>query len=493
MTVKPGTLDQETKELSPFESLHTLNPQYPRPTIVDFLQIKENSKLLDYVVEDAFGSHVFPGNVDDYPIERFLNDMNTQLAEPNPIHLWTYFPLCSKKCNFCQYPIVAVGSSEQRVNSLSKKWIDALIEEMRLWLEAVPNLRGAPVGEFNFFGGTPSLIPNHEIERVMDYLYANFNFTKDSTLRIEGNADSFSKESLEFLQKMGFNKVSIGIQSFDDEVLKLSNVSHTRAQAIDFIKMAQDMGFDRVNGDLIYGMLNQTVASVEEDIRTVLDLELTSVDWSKLHLKDYKETRTSIAGNHPAVWQKESWRTNLSGRGYHFPTIGEQYQMRELFSKALTSADYLEHPTMYFSKKGLGPERWKSIMVDQDKQCIEVAIGLGGSSSCRNSEAHISVDTKTYFDTIKAGEIPLDSAKGFSEHGKVIRAIRMALSSCQPLIDSLHQSRFPGSSLFDEYWLPKFMGLQERGLVTIDDELRKIELTYDGQTIVEAIMHTEIN
>src|SRR6266516_974348 len=145
---------------------------------------------------------------------------------------------------------------------------------------------------------------------------------------------------------------------------------------------------------------------------------------------------------------------------------------------------------MYFSKQGTEPERWKSLMVDQDKQRAEVAIGLGGNSSCSWSEARTIVDPTAYMARVAAGLVPLASATGLDHEGRVARAIRMALSTCQPLDDRIHRGRFPGSSLFDDRWRPIFESLCRRGLMLMDRCNERISLTAEGRTLVEAIINT---
>ena len=113
--------------------------------------------------------------------------------------------------------------------------------------------------------------------------------------------------------------------------------------------------------------------------------------------------------------------------------------MWEVLADGMVANGYTEHPTTYFARDGLGPEKWKSLMVDQDKQCAEVAIGLGGSSSCRRSEAISDVNAKTYSEAVHSGRIPLASATRFSESAQEARAIKMALSTLQPFDDRLHQ------------------------------------------------------
>jgi coproporphyrinogen III oxidase-like Fe-S oxidoreductase len=147
---------------------------------------------------------------------------------------------------------------------------------------------------------------------------------------------------------------------------------------------------------------------------------------------------------------------------------------------------------MYFAQAGQGPEKWKAIMADQDKQEAEVAIGLGGSSSCRASEAITTVNPNSYIRAVTSGVIPLDSATRFDEHGREARAVKMGLPSCQPLSEYLHLQRFPGRSLFTAPWRTKFDNLQERGLATLDHRVGQVCLTEAGCELIEAIINTEL-
>ncbi len=162
--------------------------------------------------------------------------------------------------------------------------------------------------------------------------------------------------------------------------------------------------------------------------------------------------------------------------------------MREVLTDGLQAAGYTEHPTMYFARDGLGPEKWKAIMVDQDKQEAEVAIGLGGSSSCRASEAITDVQWKSYAEAVDSGRVPLGSATRFTPEAQEARAIKMALSTLQPVRDDLHRERF-GRSLLDTPWSQRFRDLAARGLVTGDDEA--VRLTENGEVLVEAIINAE--
>jgi coproporphyrinogen III oxidase-like Fe-S oxidoreductase len=472
------------------ESLSVIDPAYPAPEVAEVLRAPGNEHLLDYVTEDPFGAHVFPGNIPDHPPESFLRDLDAQLAGSAPIHLWSYIPTCSYRCRFCQYPVVLVKGEPSVTERKAAQWVDLNVREARLWLEQVPNLASVPIGEYNVFGGTPSLLPQAAIAELLGFYRDNFAFTKDTAIRFEGDPTTMTRELLEFLYAQGCTKLSCGVQSFDDPVLEQSGRPHTAETCLEFIRNAQEIGFEWISVDLMYGLLDQTVASVERDLAYILDTGVTAVVCAKLHLKSYADTRTGVAGEKPAAWQIPEYRDRLVRQGHRWPTLGEQYQMRDVLARGLTAGGYVEHPTMYFAQRGKGPEKWKAIMVDQDKQEAEVAIGLGGSSSCRASEAITEVRWDGYTRAVESGAVPLGSATRFDADSREARAIKMALSSCRPVSDTLHRERFPGHSLFASPWRERFESLRDRGLVTIGADT--VALTETGTTLVEAIINTEL-
>ncbi|NUP30803.1 MAG: radical SAM protein [Streptomycetaceae bacterium] len=474
-------------------SLRETDPSAPAPAVLGTLAAAENRNLLEYVVEDPFGAHVFPGNVPDYPPECFLSDLDAQLADTAPIHLWAYIPTCAYRCRFCQYPVVLATGSPDAVDAKTARWVDRNIREAELWLRRVPRLASAPIGEFNVFGGTPSLVAPDALRRLIGFYRDNFAFGPDTAIRIEGDPSTLTPATLELLAELGCTKVSCGVQSFDDTVLSECGRRHTARTAADFLRNARRTGFPWISVDLMYGLLDQTVDSVRRDLDVLLDEEPTAVVCTKLHLKSYSDTRTGVAGVQPAAWQLPDFRDRLVRRGHHWPSLGEQYQMREILTEGLRGHGYTEHPTMYFARDGAGPETWKSIMVDQGRQEAEVGIGLGGSSSCRSSEAITDVDWRRYTAAVEAGRIPLGSATRFSRESQEERAVKMALTTLQPLSNRLHGRQFPGRSLFDEPWRTVFADLARRGLLTADEDAGEVALTPDGEVLVEAVINTGLH
>jgi oxygen-independent coproporphyrinogen III oxidase len=116
-----------------------------------------------------------------------------------------------------------------------------------------PNVDSVYVG-----GGTPSLLSIAEIVELLNNLYKFFNITQNAEITIEVNPEDVSKDTLKGWKNAGINRLSIGLQSFSDEELKWMNRTHTAAQSVASVKMAQDAGFDNISIDLIYCIKFQT-------------------------------------------------------------------------------------------------------------------------------------------------------------------------------------------------------------------------------------------
>ncbi|WP_343446541.1 radical SAM protein [Micromonospora schwarzwaldensis] len=473
-------------------SLHQHDDAFPRAGIVDVLSDPRNAHLLEYVSEEAF-THVFPGDEQETSSERLLSDLHHTIARSPSFHLWANIPLCRYRCNFCQFPILVLNHQTDTAEATARRWVDANIAEAGLWLAAVPSMRQTPVGEFCLFGGTPTAVPPAELDRLLTFYRKSFRFTEDTSLRAEGSPDSITDDHLGVLAAHGFHTLTYGVQSFDDELLRLANRRHTGQQALAALRNARARGFDRVDADLVWGLPGQSVDGFLRDVDVMVDEGFDTVVMIKLHLRSFAEVQSAIGHVSPAVWEDAGVRARIAAEGHAWPTLGQQYQMREMAVEKLLGAGYYEHPTTYFPKKSLGPQRWRSLNLDQHLQVPQVGIGLGGYSWSDLSEASAVTRPATYLQEIDAGRIPFDTITAISPRERETRAIRMALSTCQPLRADVHGARFPESeSLLRGHWGERFLSLERRGLAQIDRAAGTVTLTSSGATLVEAIMQTEI-
>jgi oxygen-independent coproporphyrinogen-3 oxidase len=472
-------------------SLDAVDPAFPPSKTAAVLRDPANDHLLGYTFAEAF-THVFPGDRTGYGAACFFADLDAELRASPAFHLWAEVPLCRYRCHFCQFPILVLSRDEDRATASARRWVDSNITEAKLWLDAVPSMRHVPVGELCLFGGTPTAVPTDELERLVDFYFNAFTFDDDTSLRLEGSPDSLTMENLTALHRLGFTTLTFGIQSFDDDLLRLADRGHTGDQADHAIKNARQVGYERVDGDLIWGLPGQRVDGFVADVAQMIELAFSTIVIIKLHLRPFGEVDSAIGHLRPTPWENPNVRAKIAARGYRWPPLGEQFQMREAAVDLLRASGYYEHPTTYFPHRSVGPERWRSMNLDQAKQYPQVGIGLGAYTWSARSEANVTSDPREYAARVGAGEIPFDTVTQISDAGREVRSVRMALSTCQPLTERAHRARFPGSSLFDSHWSATFRSLEQRGLAVVDRAEETVALTDVGMTLVEAIINTEV-
>ncbi len=125
-----------------------------------------------------------------------------------------------------------------------------------------------------FGGGTPSMLQASEIEKILQNIYQNYLIDENIEITLECNPDDITEEKLYEFKRIGINRLSIGVQSFDNEDLKFMNRSHNATQSKECIQMAKEVGFNNITIDLIYGLPNQTLEKWEKNLNLLFDLDI---------------------------------------------------------------------------------------------------------------------------------------------------------------------------------------------------------------------------
>jgi putative oxygen-independent coproporphyrinogen III oxidase len=173
--------------------------------------------------------------------------------------LYIHVPFCKTKCPYCDF---------YSVTSLSfvSGWVEALKKEVALYKDGF-----APFDTLYLGGGTPTLLPALELEKIIHCLDDHFSIASDSEFTIEANPDDITPEKLAVLQDLGVNRISLGVQSFDDQELRFLKRRHSASQAKRALKWIKQSGFPKMGLDLMYGLPGQTepnwLSSLEEAIR----------------------------------------------------------------------------------------------------------------------------------------------------------------------------------------------------------------------------------
>jgi len=167
--------------------------------------------------------------------------------------VYIHIPFCRGKCHYCSF--VSFDKLELK---------DAYVEAIKKQIQA--EFKGEKLDTLYFGGGTPSLL---SVEAIKE-LISMFNLDNDPEITLEMNPEGLEKDYLSALRLSGVNRISIGSQSFDDEILKLIGRRHKSAQIKSAVELAKEAGFDNISLDLIYGLPTQTMECFENDLDEVL-------------------------------------------------------------------------------------------------------------------------------------------------------------------------------------------------------------------------------
>ncbi len=181
--------------------------------------------------------------------------------------IYIHIPFCKKICAYCDF--FRVGSTEQMPQT-----IDAMLEELTAEQDFINDKE---LRTIYFGGGTPSLLRPQDVERFLIRITELFDTTHLEEITLEANPDDLTPEYLDSLRKVGINRLSIGIQSFDDEELRFMNRRHNSQQAIDAIHNARRAGFDNIAIDLIFGVAGFGVDILNRSIDIAINLDVEHI------------------------------------------------------------------------------------------------------------------------------------------------------------------------------------------------------------------------
>ncbi|WP_068701532.1 radical SAM family heme chaperone HemW [Paludibacter jiangxiensis] len=185
--------------------------------------------------------------------------------------LYIHIPFCKSRCSYCDF-----HSGVQL--TLLDRFEDALCTELT---SRVSYLKNDPLETIYFGGGTPSLLSTEHLSAIFESIQSHWDISSCNEITLEANPDDLSEEQLKELSELPINRLSIGIQSFNDNELKLLRRRHTAQQAVDAVKRAQKY-FSNISIDLMYGLPEQTISSWENTISEALALNIQHV--SAYHL-----------------------------------------------------------------------------------------------------------------------------------------------------------------------------------------------------------------
>ena len=188
----------------------------------------------------------------------------TKRQNKTPLGLYIHVPFCRSKCQYCDFYSLAC-----KEDKLMDGYLDAVCDHVK---EAGALAPGYKVDTIYFGGGTPSFFGADGMATILTTIRRNFDVDNNAEITFEANPDSISDKLLHRLRAEGFNRVSLGIQSDDDEMLKKLGRPHTYSQAVMAYQRIRKAGFRNVSVDLMYGLPGQSLMDWQETLDNVLRL-----------------------------------------------------------------------------------------------------------------------------------------------------------------------------------------------------------------------------
>lgn len=359
---------------------------------------------------------------------------------PGELSLYFHFPFCTQKCPYCHFFVIPNQPTDKR------DFLPALLKE---WELRLPLIEGRKIASIYFGGGTPTLFAQG-IEAILALKCPPCEIT------VEANPEDVTHELMSHLKALGVNRISIGVQSLDNQLLKHLGRTHTAADAIDAVMITKEAGIDNITIDLMYELPHQTLSSWKETVKRASDLPIT-------HLSLYN----LVFEPHTLFYKKQKSLTP------HLPTPEE-------------CAEMLAYGCAYFEKAGLKRYEISAFgtpsIHNSGYWSGREFLGYGPSAfSYMKGERFRNIShLKKYINMIGEGNAPID----FTEKLSPLPSLHERLAIGLRLVDGIVMENLPPSTETILY------ALEEEGLLAYDKP--HISLTERGLLFYDTVAETII-
>ncbi len=397
--------------------------------------------------------------ISQYPPLNFLDKEEVRkMWKKDEIHLYFHIPYCVHKCDFCYYKSYTIGRNE-----IPGEYVDSLKREIQLY-SAMPEMQTKIVKSMYFGGGTPILLDEKQIESILTCIKSSFKLADEYELCFEARPGPWtSDEKLNLLKSLGLNRLSIGCQSLDNEVLKVNGRYHIDSVFYKTYERVKKAGIFSVNIDLMSGMVNQSLESFLNTVDKVAELKPENITIYKmevylnsiLYRKLRKGEITLISDEDEAEYVRQGYKIFLDNG----------YEMSDSFSFMLSPEYY--HVQRYHTWKGADL----------------LGMGVSSHSCCNGFVFQNELELADYLDSIKLNKLPVQRAHKMSTREKMIQRVLFGIRKLK-----LSRSEFIDEFGIDMMYVFKdeLNYLSENGFIIIHPEY--IETTYEGAIFSDDIV-----
>ncbi len=359
--------------------------------------------------------------------------------------IYVHIPFCIKKCSYCDFI-----SYEQKYDMV-KSYVQALLEEIR---QEAKKFKENIIDTIYIGGGTPSSIDSKYIIEILEELYKNFKIQEDAEITIEVNPGTVEKEKLQDYKKVKINRISIGLQSTNNEILGQIGRIHNYEKFIETYKLIREVGFNNVNIDLMLALPKQTVEILEESVKKVIDLQPEHISLYSLILEEgtglYKKyNQGKITLPEDDTERKMYWNTK----------------------KILEGAGYIHYEISNFAKKGYFSKHNMNCW----KQKQYIGFGVAAHSFINNVRTSNTIKLEDYIKSKNKEEIKKIEEK-LNEEDLMKEYMILGLRKIEGVSIQEFKTKFIKNPLYE--FRNELNKLVEQGMIEIDTD--SIKLTNKG-------------
>lgn len=220
-----------------------------------------------------------------------------------PLSLYIHIPWCVRKCPYCDFNSHQGSPNELPIDDYVKALQQDLLKDAH-WAQE------RKISSIFFGGGTPSLMPNEAIARILDFVESIAGIESGAEITLEANPGTVEYHNFNDLHATGVNRLSLGVQSFNEDHLQALGRIHSANDAESAIKRAQDGGFNNINVDLMHGLPNQSVSQALNDLQKAIDLSPQHLSWYQLTIE-----QNTVFYSKPPVLPEEDILADIYGEG----------------------------------------------------------------------------------------------------------------------------------------------------------------------------------
>ncbi|WP_145331593.1 coproporphyrinogen-III oxidase family protein [Paenibacillus xylanexedens] len=389
--------------------------------------------------------------VTTYPPYSVLSAKNVStIWERRPINVYVHLPFCPKRCNFCYYRI-----EESKGGDEVTAYVNVLLQEIAL-LRDKPEIQSCSMQTLYFGGGTPTMLSSEHFIQIMEALEQVFPKTPDFEFNVEVRpGGEATQEKLDTLKRLGVHRVSIGVQSLDDVVLKENGRNHLSNMFYGTYERVRQAGFDWVNCDIMSGMLHESEESWKSTVRLLSEIRPENISIYKMEVFFNTKLFRKLRQNPDMLVSDDAEAANFRWARKFLEAEGYFMWNNSSF---VTSPKYIHkhRQNVQYGAEMLG-------------------IGLSSHSYFLDSMFQNTADMNEYVEKISKGELPISRSYKLSKQDQITRYIVMSLKNL-----TLSREHFIENFGLDiTSVLPaKIEELTSQGLIHLDEKQLYIDPEY---------------